>query len=54
MKKIKIFYRISTILLALFILPGLFYLNSEMAKEGMTHIGAPARLGHLIGYGQPL
>jgi hypothetical protein len=54
MKTTKILYRVSTILLALFILPGFFYLNSEMAKQGMLHIGAPAWLGHLVGYGQPL
>lgn len=53
-KTTKIIYWVATVLLALFVLPGVFYLNSEMAKEGMLHIGAPARLGHLVGYGQPL
>jgi hypothetical protein len=33
MKARKITYWVSTIALALFILPGLFFMNSELAKE---------------------
>ena len=41
MKKYKIMYWVSTIALALFILPGAFYINSEMAIEGTRHLGLP-------------
>ena len=54
MKTAKILYWVATILLALFILPGLFFMNSEMAQEGMKHVMAPMRLGQLAGFGQPL
>lgn len=37
-KAAKIIYRVTTIALALFILPGLFFMNSEMAVEGMKHV----------------
>ena len=37
-KAAKIIYRVTTIALALFILPGLFYMNSEMAVAGMKHV----------------
>lgn len=37
-KTIKILYWIPTILLALFILPGLYFMNSEMAIQGLTHV----------------
>lgn len=40
-KKTKIIYWISTGLLALFILPGIFFANSEMALEGTAHLGLP-------------
>jgi len=40
-KKNKIIYWISTALLALFILPGIFYANSKMALEGTAHLGLP-------------
>lgn len=37
----KIIYWISTGLLALFVLPGIFFLNSPMALEGTRHLGMP-------------
>jgi hypothetical protein len=40
-KFIKIVYWISTGLLALFILPGIFFINSPMAQEGTKHLGLP-------------
>lgn len=40
-KSTKIIYWISTGLIALFILPGIFFLNSIMAIEGMQHLGMP-------------
>lgn len=40
-KKDKTIYWISTVLLALFILPGIFFLNSPMAIEGIKHLGMP-------------
>jgi hypothetical protein len=40
-KFITIVYWISTGLLALFILPGIFFINSPMAKEGTSHLGLP-------------
>ena len=54
-KSIKIIYWISTGLIALFELSGAFFINSEMAKEGMRHLGLPEwfrwelSIGHLIG-----
>lgn len=55
MKKDKIIYWISTGLLALFILSGAFFINSEMAIEGTRHLGLPewfrweVSIGSLIG-----
>jgi hypothetical protein len=40
-KKNKIVYWITTGLLAAFILPGIFYVKSEMALEGTRHLGLP-------------
>jgi hypothetical protein len=40
-KKNKIIYWITTGLLAAFIIPGIFYLNSAMALEGTKHLGLP-------------
>lgn len=54
-KSIKIIYWISTVLLALFILPGIFFLNAPMALEGTRHLGLPywfhleAGIGTFIG-----
>jgi len=41
MKATKIVYWISTGLLALFILPGIFFLTSPFAIEGTKHLGMP-------------
>ncbi len=40
-KSTKIIYWITTGLLGLFILPGIFFLNSPAATEGMKHLGMP-------------
>lgn len=54
-KTLKIIYWISTGLLALFILPGAFFINSEMAIEGVRHLGLPewfrweTSIGNIIG-----
>jgi hypothetical protein len=40
-KATKIIYWISTGLLALMVLPGIFFLNSSMALEGTRHLGMP-------------
>ena len=50
----KYIYWITTWVIAIFVLPGVFFINSEMAQEGMKHIQAPVRLWHLVWYGQPL
>ena len=54
-KRNKIIYWISTGLIALFELSGAFFINSEMAKEGMRHLGLPEwfrwelSIAHIIG-----
>ena len=54
-KKSKIIYWISTGIIALFEISGAFFINSEMAKEGMRHLGLPewfrweVSIGHIIG-----
>ncbi len=54
-KTTKIIYWISTGLLALFILSGAFFMNSQMAIEGTKHLGLPEwfrwelNIGHVIG-----
>lgn len=55
-KTITISYRVATIALALFILPGLFFMNSEMAIEGLKHVGLTeaVRLQQLLGYASPV
>lgn len=55
-KQIKIIYRTTTIALTLFILPGLFFMNGEMAKAGMAHVGLTDAvwLQQLIGFGGPI
>ncbi|WP_158800001.1 DoxX family protein [Pedobacter sp. L105] len=40
-KEIKIVYWVSTVILALFILPGIFFIKSKMALEGTAHLGLP-------------
>lgn len=56
LKTAKILYRIATIALALFILPGLFFMNSEMAMEGMKHVGLENAkwLQQILGIASPL
>ncbi|AKH32434.1 hypothetical protein XF24_00069 [candidate division SR1 bacterium Aalborg_AAW-1] len=56
LKTTKIIYRVATIALAVFILPGLFFMNSEMAIEGMKHVGLTDAiwLQQLLGYASPL
>ncbi len=54
LKTYRIIYWISTGLLALFILSGAFFMNSQMAIEGTRHLGLPEwfrwelSIGHLI------
>jgi hypothetical protein len=56
MKTAKIMYWVSTIALALFILPGLFFMNSEMAKQGLAHVGLTDALWlqQILGIASPL
>ena len=55
MKVTKIIYWISTGILALFLLSGAFFINSQMAKDGMHHLGLPewfrwtVSIGHIFG-----
>lgn len=54
-KRVKIIYWISTGIISLFEISGAFFMNSEMAKEGMRHLGLPEwfrwelSIGHIIG-----
>jgi uncharacterized membrane protein YphA (DoxX/SURF4 family) len=54
-KKNKIIYWISTGIIASFELSGAFFINSEIAKEGMRHLGLPEwfrwelSIAHIIG-----
>ena len=54
-KKYKIIYWISTGLIALFELSGAFFMNSQMAIDGMHHLQLPdwfrweVSIGHVIG-----
>jgi len=52
LKTTKIIYWISTGLVALFILPGIFYLNSPMAIEGIKHLGLPLWFHYELGIGK--
>ena len=56
LKTVKIIYRVTTIALALFILPGLFFMNSDAARQGMEHVGLTHAvwLQQLIGFGAPI
>lgn len=53
-KTAKIVFWISTTLLALFILPGAFFMNSEMAQQGTAHLQVPKWLALEVGIGQPI
>ena len=48
-KSDKVIYRIFTIAIALFILPGIFFINTPMAVEGPRHLGIPDRLALEVG-----
>ncbi|MDQ8005817.1 MAG: DoxX family protein [Pedobacter sp.] len=50
-KSIKVAYWVSTGLLALFILPGVFFMDSPEAKQGTEHLGIPTWLAMEIGIG---
>lgn len=50
-KTTKIIYWVSTLTLGLFILPGIFFLNSEMAIEGTRHLGLPEWFRLEVGIG---
>lgn len=56
LKTSKIIYRITTILIAGFHVPGIFFMNSEMAIEGMKHVQLDGIiwLQQIIGYALPL
>ncbi len=41
LKTAKILYWISTSIIALFIIPGIFFLNTKMAIDGIQHLGLP-------------
>lgn len=51
LKTTKIIYWTSTLALGLFILPGIFFFNSEMALEGTRHLGIPEWLRLEVGIG---
>jgi len=48
----KVIYWVSTGILALFILPGIFYINSKMALDGMHHLGLPDWFRYEVSIGQ--
>ena len=52
LKTTKIIYWISTGLVALFILPGIFFLNSPQAIEGIKHLGLPLWFRYELGIGK--
>lgn len=49
LKTTKILYWISTGLLAIFILPGIFFLKSKMALDGTAHLGLPLWFHYELG-----
>ncbi|PYF72648.1 DoxX family protein [Pedobacter nutrimenti] len=51
LKSVKITYWASTVLLALFILPGIFFINSPMAQEGTKHLQLPHWFSMEVGIG---
>lgn len=51
-KSTKIIYWISTGLLALLVLPGIFFLNTPMAIEGIRHLGMPLWFHEELGIGK--
>ena len=51
-KRDKIIYWVSTGLITLFILPGIFFLNNNMAIEGSKHLGMPMWFHYELGIGK--
>lgn len=51
-KATKIIYWITTGIVALFLLPGIFFLNSPAATEGMKHLGMPHWFSMELGIGK--
>jgi len=51
---VKVIYWITTGLLSAFLISGIFFLNSALAKEGTAHMQVPQWLALEVGYGQPL
>jgi DoxX-like protein len=51
-KTTKIIYWVTTGLIALFTLPGILFINSKQAVEGMQHLGIPHWLQMEIGIGK--
>lgn len=51
LKTVKIFFWVTTLIVALFELSGAFFMNSEMARQGMAHLQIPAWLGWEISIG---
>jgi hypothetical protein len=50
----KIIYWVTTGLLSLFMISGVFFLNSKQAADGIAHMQIPKWLALEVGYGQPL
>src|SRR5580704_2893619 len=51
-RRTKIIYWTATVIFALFVLPGIFFLNSKMAIEGTAHLGIPHWLHMELGIGK--
>jgi len=51
-KTTRIVYWITTGLLAVFILPGVFFLNSKVAVDSRQHVGIPFWLHWELGIGK--
>ncbi len=47
--RVKVVYRVTTIALVLFIVPGIFFINTPMAIEGTVHLGIPEWLRLEVG-----
>jgi uncharacterized membrane protein YphA (DoxX/SURF4 family) len=47
----KIIYWVTTSLLALFILPGIFFINAKIATDSMTHLSLPHWFAIEVGIG---
>ncbi len=54
MKGIKITFWVSTILIGLFIIPGVFFLNDPFALEGTKHLGLPLWFHWELGILKPI